>query len=445
MKNIILFILIVFVLVTTTSAETIRLKSGKYITGKVIQDKDDKDGFWLEKLDGGTVYIRWSQLDEVERDRLKNTSQDTATGQENKGQLIDGIRIITSYRTVEGILVSEKDDVMNIKTSRGIEIVPINAIIKKELAKLRPEDVYSPKELVERMAATCKANDSECLIKVAEYARSLKLYDEAKNYITKAKALLTANNPDSEKLQKKIMELDATIILDEINRLKENADYEKAIDMADKLLAEYPDTAIAKANTDLIKRLQAEADEFQKNKDKIMAKKVPEEWYKLLESLLGKAAGEKQMSSAGKYVEGSLEKELLASLMKKFNLPREDIEKYWDMRDNTKRLSASYGTGSWIVLGGSQGMDYGGGQTMGKKLQTQNEWWGETPNIIKKKWLEAYYAETSQYVKKVSEKKDNCTNCSGKGTVKATRNNQEVDVTCPRCHGVKVTITITYY
>ena len=81
---------------------------------------------------------------------------------------------------------------------------------------------------------------------------------------------------------------------------------------------------------------------------------------------------------------------------------------------------------------------------LGKKLETSAEWWQNASQTDRKNFIEAEYASTSSCVKKIEEKTKKCTQCQGEGTLKETRSATPCDCKCPRCHGAKEDVAVTY-
>ena len=48
--------------------DVVKLKSGRVLSGLVVLDDTNKDGFSVQRWDtGGTVFVRWTQITEMER------------------------------------------------------------------------------------------------------------------------------------------------------------------------------------------------------------------------------------------------------------------------------------------------------------------------------------------------------------------------------------------
>ncbi len=440
--------------------DVVRLRSGKLLSGAVVVDEANKDGFSVTLWDtGGTVFVKWTQVPETEQRRLLNKRASAATAA--VGDILDGVRVITSNREVVGVLVSETDQMINIKTAGAASAtaIPKGAVLKREDLKIQEIEAYSPDEmLARREAAGLKPLD------LGHFAKALKLFARAKDYYTRA-AEDPALKDEASKLAAEcdafIREADAEKALNAIRKLQEETKYPEAIEAANKFLAEFADTEIAKQNKDLVKKLEAEKADFEKNRDKILAQKVPDLWRSVRNTLWSKHADRKFKLGEARGAMDRLDEEIAAEVGKKINCTRDEAEKYWGMREQ-KQQSAGMGTGSWIYLGGQDGgMDYtgsaqqpggggGGGDRgkgkggnqpkppeLGRKLQTSEEWWSTASTTDRLKWLQCYYGLNSGLVKKVKEEDKDCSACGGIGTMKAARGGQIVDVVCPRCHQAK--------
>jgi hypothetical protein len=496
--------------------DVVPLKSGRVIVGKISQKGEN--GVVVDKWDGsGSVSISWSQIPEKDLPRFKEMPVRNETPVDVPS--IEGVRLVTSYRIVDGIIDREDATTLWLKTRDGKNPIPFakNGIEGREKIMLRESDIYTPDEILD--ARIKKAADSgeiakpDTLIGLGDFAMSQadaartrgdlaaseKMVNRALSFYADARTALetelqgAADEAAKSAIQKRIDDLDRRIKefkgrgeLDEILKLVEKNDYDKALEKAQQFLTDYEGTPLAEKNLDLVDRITREQEEFKANRDKILGRKIVDAAYKLIGDYLRKAASDPKIDSAMKSADG-VDQRVINDLKDTYKITQAEFQKWWSdaepLRAEKKRR-ANLGTGTWILKGGQNGgFDSGQGQggnrpggqggrnplddfrrrvggnqpvpgmpqpapqaDQRKKLQTKDEWWTAQTASVRQEFLEGYWATKSSLVqstRKETEKK--CTMCNGQGTLKAQRYGQFVDVVCQRCHGSQVEIDITYY
>jgi tetratricopeptide (TPR) repeat protein len=458
--------------------DVVRLKNGRFLSGTIQIDESDKEGFKVQRWDtGGTLYVRWSQIPEAEKNRLLNRSTDTGPVLD----LIDGARALTATREELGVLIREDAQQVLIKTknSRTPVPVPVSALLRPvEKLKIRESDAYSPEELVERRLAKANEKDYASMVDMGRFAAGLKLYEKAREFYQKAQAADASKKEEIEAIvaanEVLIKEGKAMALLREVKSLEEDTEFAKAIEVARKLMGEYADTETARQNKDLVATLEKEAKDFEVKKAEVLAQKVPEMYKAKRSSLLGEYAGTRYKLSQARTMVAKLDEEVVKYLQQKLKSTPEEIQTAWGKREQKMR-TATYGDGSWIVKGGQDGgldteaeytprqqnqgssvIDDFGNRTqrrpqqppkpvkLGKKLPTAEEWWASASGADRKNWLEAEYAKTSGAVRKEVKTKP-CNQCNGQGVLKSTRSGVPCDVKCSRCHGAKDDEIVQYW
>jgi tetratricopeptide (TPR) repeat protein len=486
MKHSFLALPLVLALVAPASTqEAVRLKNGKFVAGAVAIDEADKEGFKVQLWDtGATVFVKWSQIPEAERNRLLKRTPDATASAGPAVNLIDGIRLITSNREVIGILVREDATQVYVKTkdSKTPVVVPKNEnlIRRDDGIKIKESDAYSNDEMIE--ARVAKANEKDCasMLEVGRFAASLKMYERAKEFYQKAAAADPARKAEIEEILARnevlIKEGKAAAALAEVMKLAEDAEFAKAVEAAKKLLADYADTEVVRANPNLVASLEKDAKDFETKKADYLARNVPEMYKAKRGALFGQYASAKYKISEARSLINKADEETVKYLAEKNKCTPEEVNAAWAKREQKPR-TATYGAGSWIVKGGQDGgLDtdaksqpkqptqqtqqnnpFGSrnsGQNrnnqpakpvdLGKKLETSAEWWANASQTDRKNFLEAEYAKNSSAVtKEIKTKK--CSVCLGEGVLKSTRMGQALDVKCPRCHGAKEDEIIVYW
>ncbi len=461
---------------TADAQDVVRLRSGKHLCGSILIDEGGKDGFLITLWDtGGTVFVKWSQVPEGELRRLQNKSAAAPTAA--VGDIIDGIRVITSSREVVGVLVSESDQTLSIKTAANTSptTVPKSAILKREDLKIQEGEAYSADEMIAKRS-TPDMNAAKCL-EVGAFARALKQFAKARDLFAKAAELEPARKAEADALiaalDTLVKEAEAEKALAAVRKLQEETKYVEAIEAAQKFLDSYGATELGKANKELVKKLEAEKKEFDVNRDKILALRVPELWRSVRSSLWSKYADRRYKFGEARGFVDRMDEEVVKVVGEKINCTRDDVEKFWGAREK-KEVTVGMNLGSWIYKGGQDGgMDYTGGADdkkddpvddfvkrfggkgkggdpkkqpeLGRKLQTSEEWWAAASSSDHLRWLQCYYGLNSAMVKKVKEEEKDCSQCRGVGTLKAARGTKMVDVVCSRCHGAKKDVAVTFW
>ncbi len=467
---------VAFAGVAAQAQDLVRLKSGKYLCGTVTVD-ETRDGCTVSMWDtGGVVFVKWTQIPDSEKTRLLSKGAASAPAA-SIGDVLDGLRVITANREVVGVLITENDQTVSIKTASSAQptVVPKGAILARETMKIQETEAYSPEEMVAKRAAG-DLSPAKCF-EVGDFARALKLYAKAKEFYLKAAEADATRKDEATKLCAQvdllIREADAEKALAAIRKLQEETKYVEAIEAANKFFGDFADTELAKANKDLVKILDKERKEFEANRDKILATRVPELWRSVRSTLWSKYADRKFKFGEARGAVDRLDEEITAELVKKINCTRDEAEKFWKGREQ-KPMTVAMGSGTWCYKGGQDGgMDYtgtgmegskddpvddfvkrfGGNKKggdkkqpeLGKKLQTSEEWWSGASTSDRLRWIQCYYALNSAYVTKVKEEERDCQHCKGVGTLKAVRGTKVVDVVCPRCHTVKKDLSVTFW
>jgi tetratricopeptide (TPR) repeat protein len=314
---------------------------------------------------------------------------------------------------------------------------------------------------------------------VGRFAAALKLYERAKAFYLKAAQADPARKSEIDEIVAKndalIKEGQAAALLRRVRGLSEDTDYEKAIEEAGKLLSEFADTEVAHQNAELVALLEKEAKDWEQKKSESLAKKVPELYRSRRSTLIAQYAGAKFKVAEARGQVGAIDEAVGAELSRKLKCASDEIAQAWAKREQKTR-TVSYGSGSWIVLGGQPGgLDtneqyqkgkknnngndpvddiiyrFGGRNRpepkavdLGRKLQTEEEWWSSASPTDRRNWLESEYARTSNAVTKTEQAKK-CGVCKGEGMLKTVRSGVAVEVKCPRCHGAKDDLSVQYW
>lgn len=192
-------------------------------------------------------------------------------------------------------------------------------------------------------------------------------------------------------------------------------------------------------------------------------------------ALLAQGSGSKTKLEEALAQAAKLDDAVVDEVSKKLKLTPDEVRDAWKKRDRKPR-KATYGDGSWVVLGGQDGgldsavkgtprndKDFVEGAIdrnpsvltkrkppappepvpLGKPLKTRDEWWATASSSERLSFVEAEYARKSTRVERKEEAKK-CSACSGKGEVNVNRGGIGLAARCARCHGVKEDLLVTY-
>jgi tetratricopeptide (TPR) repeat protein len=473
---------------TGSEQDTVKLKSGRVLTGIVLVDDANREGFSVQRWDtGGTVFIRWSQITETERARLSNRVAEVKV----QGVMLDGVRAMTAGRDVVGVLVKEDAGGLHIKTkdAKVAVQVPKSALLRPhEPVRISESEAYSPDEMVDLRLAKANEKDYASMKELGAFAASVKLYERAKEYYQKA---ASAADPKSKEEMDEILarneglikEGKAAALLAQVKELVETIEFQKAVETAKKLLSEFGDTQVAKENKDLADQIGKKAKDYESKRAEYLAENVPQAYKDRRSTFFGQYASTKYKIAEVITQAGKIDEQVVAELAKRMKATPEEINAAWGKRE-LKPKTVSYGDGSWIVKGGQDGgldtdaktqpnnntkggntggnnggFGFGGNRTggntkggapqnnqpqpLGKKMETKDEWWTTASTSDRRNFVEAEYAKNSGAVKKEIKNKK-CSVCNGEGIRKETRQGVPCDCKCLRCHGAKDDDIIVY-
>jgi hypothetical protein len=471
--------------------DTVKLKSGRILSGVVVVDESNRDGFSVQRWDtGGTVFVHWNQISDVERARLSNRVVEIKV----VGVMLDGVRAMTAGRDVVGLLIKEDATGLHIKTkdAKTPVQVPKSALLRPyEAVKVPEADAYSPDEMVDLRVAKANEKDYASMMEVGTFAASVKLYERAKEYYQKAAAADPSKKEESDSILAKnellIKEGKAAALLAQVKEFIETIEFAKAVEAAKKLLSDFADTDVARQNKSLADDIQKKAKDYEGKRAEYLAENVPQAYRDRRTSLFSQYGSSRYKIAEAMNLANKIDEAVVAELAKRMKATPEEITAAWGKREQKSR-TVSYGDGSWIVKGGQDGgldtdaktqpnntnnrnnqnngnnggFGFGGRggmrgnnggntktnsnnqpQPLGKKLETKDEWWSSASSSDRRNFVEAEYAKNSSAVtKEVKQKK--CSVCNGEGIRKETRSGIQCECKCLRCHGAKEDDLVVY-
>ena len=199
--------------------------------------------------------------------------------------------------------------------------------------------------------------------------------------------------------------------------------------------------------------------------------KVADQVRTRLAALVAKSSGAKTPLEEALAQAAKFDDAIVDEVSKKLSVTPDEVREAWKKRER-KSKKASFGDGSWIVLGGQDGgldssvkgtpvlednlMDRGPSiltrrkppaapqpVPLGKPLKTKAEWWTTSTPGERSALVEAEYARKSALVEKKEESKK-CPTCSGRGTLNTNRGGIGLVILCGRCHGAKEDLIVEY-
>lgn len=466
------------------AAELIELENGGVLQGKVLEGKSTDDALAVQLFDtGGELMVKW---DHVMAARRKQLREDLGIDiPEEEQVLIAGHRVEfsgsgTGDEFKIGIVLNpesrDQPPGLQLKTRTGVATYDwsnVGAVEPMEIDGLlayKREELYQLK-LDETLPETPKAH-----FDMAVLAQKIGMFEKAKEHLdiasTDADFLSTGDGRSIAQRKKSLDVLirarGASDMVEGIKRLKSQNKWNEARDLLKALSDEYKDEAIRKA----IRFSRVETQTL-KGRDKYFRRRVQQVLHSQLGKLCLAKAREKQpreidpdqrggaipgtIAAAKRWAARELPQELWGRVGEICGLEVEEVDKFWKERASKKVHSATYGTGSFIVMkkakksgdrrktrrpppGSRRRGDSKGGPSKKKaaKPKTEQEWWATVRPGDRAKWLGAYFVETSGLFHVLrADEDDDCSNCGGLGIIKmSSTSGAGADSTfCTRCNG----------
>jgi hypothetical protein len=438
--------------------DTVRLKCGRVLSGKVRIDDADPEGFSVHVWDtGGTVFVRWAQISRAERDRLVNRVAEVKSVE----VLIDGVRALTPGRDVIGVLVKEDAALIQIKTkdSKAPLVVPKSALFRPyERVRIPETEAYSPDERVDLRAAKANLKDFGALLELGKFATSVRVFERAKEYLVKAAAVDPSKKAEAEEAlarnESLMKETKAAALVARARELADSIEFLKALDLLRQLQNDLAETETAKQNRELTAQIEKRAKEYETRRGEFLAHAVPQAYKDRRGALFIQYGSLKFKIQEALAKAQKIDDELVAELAKRFKATPDEIQTAWGKRELEPR-TVVLGEGTWIVKGGQDGGldtpmktpvgigNFQPGIPLGKPLQKRQDWWLSASQWDRRALIEAEYAKNSSVVKK-EIKLRKCITCKGEGVFQETRMGVDCECKCLRCHGVKDDETVVY-
>jgi hypothetical protein len=313
-------------------AETLRLENGRVMQGTVDRGFVDEQYLRIQLFStGGVVRVRWEHVIPEDRDRWQVDLglKETQEAQELK---VDGqkVRFVNNSVVLGKILNPEAmaagpNAEVRILVKGKEQVFPRGQIASAEETRLDLGLVYTPRQAYEIKRDEISPNNGQSHFDLAEYARAVEAYEEAKEHYQKAKEDTDfARTPQGKMIESKLATLDVLIrngalqedlrkvrvMLDEAKSSQTDfaraaKDYLESRDSMFRLMTETTDKKVlAELRVeDLAKRVETERRAF-------FQKRMPTEVYKWLQ----KTAYEKARESKVKDIPPGTDRQMRAIL-----------------------------------------------------------------------------------------------------------------------------------
>lgn len=341
--------------VHAVSAEQIKLSDGRFVQGEVGEVKADGFSFKLTES-GGTIFLRWSQVDAGLKKRLLN-EKDPNEGL-NFDVLIDGARLeLNSGEVLMGdIKLSGNKYVVTNLEIKGRSYDAEDVIEGGYSADVKiPATVMKPPAEVLKIAEEQRAplESARQFYELARIADRMGLYEEAKDYVTLAlaaspdKAMQSTLETYNAKLDELIRQRDLLNALAEARKAAGKHIYQLALNGLNDAKKTYnPTGEVLEKFEETYNEIDADFSEF-----------IVTEWYKQMPALARKKAATKNLTwqEARNWALKEFEVEIKAAIAIKTGGDQNDIKARFVKRDKEKLTlrKISFGeSGFYDVVGG---------------------------------------------------------------------------------------------
>ncbi len=451
------------------NAEIIELVDGSILQGKVLPGRTTDDGLGLYLFEtGGEITVDWRHILESRRKSLR-LQYGIDVPEETEIKIPGHSILLTNGDTVVGVAENPRalGEPLRLRTRTGVRPYDRRVIAKPPMdVQIDALLVYSPEELYTMRRDEAPPENAAAHKALAEYAIAVGALEHAKEHLLVAKGdaqfMETVDGRTVEPLIRRVeLLLRAKGASDLVQQIKiartgnTAAKWNEAKRLFEQLGTDYPDDQIRKAVG-----YDSLGVTVQKGRDKFFQRAVAEQMYRHMQREIMDKAMERKSKSPTTNVDrprgvaepGTLQaamqwagKQLQTTLLEKVSaslddLSRDDVDAYWKARTANKNLksrTASYGSGSFIVIkkapatpgtpretnrprrppgAGSRGNQPAPQQQKAEKPKTNEEWWEERSGPERAKWLTAHVVETSGLFEILrADDAELCRACGGNG------------------------------
>jgi len=459
----------------TVSAETVRLRTGETIVGRVIDARTNEQMLVIEDYQlGGIRELSWDAL----------TSDDMVTIQTRLGlKAIGDVSVpcdVITYRLndggetmVRGKVLGEEGAFLLLKNRSAKEPLRIakDRIVAREVGECDPQEIWSPDELADEQKAKLNPQDARGWMSYAQYCEQVGAYPQAlQGYETAAADDTYLNRKMAQdgavRVAAIIKDKEAVTTLNDLKVALGSELWVRVRTGIEGFSTKHPD-----ASPPVLQKLEALKNEFKARRLKAFSLITAKRFEVIVRDLIKKKVAPKD--TAYNDVQAWIRKDalekawelLLAELQKKDPaVTLEEAKAFFEARPKKESSwrKARYGSGSFIIEPAKvlpktgtkqptkpQQGNSGGGpapQLDLPKPPTRDEWWPIAPTELRAEFWWAGFVEKSGLYE-VDPKRDRvvCSKCEGEGTISFTLSTgQAATVLCPRCGGMRFDLSVKY-
>ncbi len=466
-------------------AQTIQLRNGTVLAGKILAATGD--GLQFKRLDNeGVLDLQWSHLTSRSALQIK-TMKGLLVGDASEIQVEADVLVYMpaqgQLHEAVGRIIGETEDVIQLRR-KGI-VLPIkrSTIRVRSRRQVAPAEIFAKNEFYqEELTRFAPGEDADKHIGLGDHLMRARDYENASLHLQKAETLGGGRQP--AQLQAKLKRLAnlqesaaESLLLDEARVLQARQEFKRA---EAKLLEFEEKYADSKIYADFVRQKAR----FEADRDKHLMGKVVIRWYQLVHEVAERRASDMKLglADARQYAETQMGLDIREQIAGRLEIEVSQVDEYWGQRHQhsgvTKSQRYYYSLGSWvlgadaILKGTRQGeaenkqkagqsksaeqkkLDQGvkriqealrraqqarGGKAGAAKMVSDEEWWLAAPRASRTSWLKAYYAEHSGDLKMVNAYVEACSNCAGKGSVEEQGSTGSIRrSTCSLCQGTRM-------
>jgi tetratricopeptide (TPR) repeat protein len=485
-RTLTMIVLAFFALSSSLWAETIRLRTGAFLVGKV-ERVDENILVFRRAGNGGVLELKWNELSSFDAKRLRE-KWSLLDPEAAEGVKLPALRVVfqkTGGARIEviGELVSNDGKTMVLRQKTHVYRVPVEAIREgPQNIQVPAEDLVTPDQYYQRKVEELQpGEDADKNAKLADELIRVEDYQRAREHLQKAIELGGGKQPDLIKARLKRVEIllknkEQADILRKISVLRNRKLFEKARKLVADFAKRFP-------NSPLRAEFEKRKDLLEKARQRFLIRRVTTDWFETMTSELKRVAMDKHMDfqEAQSFAEEKLGEVIRAKIAKKRGLDPEEVDALFKARKMIRGLrsrKATYGTGSFIL--GKQGVlkDTAVGKRLNKgktktktsgpnkaqkelqkrirqylrrmqrqgqgggrqqSLQSPESWWLNTTSVRRQQWLIAYYAEHGGDLELLHPETRDCPECGAHGFIEGlgTEGGKTVRLPCPVCHGTR--------
>lgn len=461
-------------------AEIVELIGGRAIQGKVIDSQASEEGLVVELFDtGGQILVRWEHIVPARAKELR-----IRTGIEVPDDveiMVPGHRILTNTnggQILEGRVLNadEKDKPLQLKTRTGVQTFERTTIARVDEASLPGLSVYTADELYQLLRDENPPESAAAHMDLAIKSMRIGALSQAGQHLSAAKAdSAFADTPDGRKIPVLEKQLDVLVkskgaqdMVTQIREAMRNNRWNDALKQLTSLDQQYKDEQVRR-----LVRFDLLESSVVRGRETYFRRELPRRVHSKAGKLIAAKAGEKKparvaedaprgvaqpgtLAAARQWLGRDFPTKLWEEVGSDLDLKPEEMERFWKERTLRGVQTASYGTGTFIVIKkaptsragtdpnrqrrppGTAATPQGGPPTKAKedKPKTEEEWWDTVGPTVRAQWLLALFAETGGLFEvSRTDESELCGGCGGKGVLTSTTTDGGTNQTvCPTCN-----------